>query len=433
MVGIGTKSIEDILAQLDEVSSIKGSNSTGATEKYLVKGELLSISSLAEGGFAEDIYFYKDYTNECVLFDYSRFAMLSRSDKKNSDVFEKMKVDNISKKLWYVTSGLRGNPWENMKDADKNMIIFSNGNWCISKKVEDGEVIPFLIAEEIDYDVAHEMTTKRVDDYKDDFINTREFANKIKDRKELEYSSGLLSRWEQDGLLHLMINTDLSNEYYLYNRMGDNIVITTYFNFEFMGTVNEKVKDELKLEIFDGFKKWNKDYMDKDTDEYQGSEFVELGGKTVNVQIIPKESKNGIPVKVTISSYETGEVEASNRDMKDDGWGINDVGIMRLWKKENYEGHFKFIVAHELGHVMGLGDAYDTAYLDVGIEKDIEYTELEIPSNSIMFGIEALSHQSNYIITPNDIEMLQYANVLCEKQYFYGPDRSIGVIVGGEK
>lgn len=413
---IGVKTIGGILSQFDKVDTVKGSVSSGAVAKYLNKSDSLVISKLTDGGFAQDIYFYKDYENECVMFEYTYLSMLSMGSNEDFDR-EVYETYDITKKLWYVNEGVRGNPWADIKEPENKMIVFSNGKWWLIDKIENGGVIPLALAIKIDEEAASQIKSKEIGEYKDNFVNVKEFANKVKENEGYTYQQSLLSKWEQDGLLHIMINTDIKNNYYLYNRTDDNITINCYVNMQ--GT-DEKVK----MDIINGFKKWSGVYKDD-------KDFVELGGKTVTVKVNVVEHEEGIEINVDKSNEKSimnSTVTTSN------AWKASNVGVVNFYQNYNElndSSTYMFVAAHELGHVIGLGDAYEGAYTNR--HKENEYNPDEVLSESIMMGLEGWDNGNKIVITANEIEMVQYANVLYGKQYFYGDGKSIGITVGGKQ
>ena len=71
-------------------------------------------------------------------------------------------------------------------------------------------------------------------------------------------------------------------------------------------------------------------------------------------------------------------------------------GNKKPYREEYTVTRYKDTAAHEFGHVLGLGDAYDVSWHSAA-----NATTGEVPQNDMM--------RSNGTVTPNDIEMLLYA------------------------
>jgi len=449
----GFVTVKERIKKIEKVPSIKGIFTDGAIEKYLSLKDYPELSGLTEGGFAEDIYLKKDSKNDIMLIisksspDTGVDPTIRISSDDNSNNFNTI---STSTGIEGVPANGTGNTYVGYiagldKDVEKKVINFwYNGIWNVVNipKDEDGAFIPIELVRKMLFGINYKES---------DFVKKTLIANSYEsvnvEKLAITYGMGdLFSSWMMNGVQNYMLNTDMRNGPYTFQRTGDNIYIK--FNIGFKDSTNYAKNDtnikQVEVEefnnnivnyenaIIEGFNMWIDTYS-RGQGEISNYGFGDIN---VSVTITQTNDKNTNKIYI-INSFDKGlyvkhEADKDNEDywqisnVDTKGWKINAIGKMTMYsffksieeydsdgqKKYDPDGHNyykdEYIVTagHEFGHLIGIGDAYEKGLI----------INSEIIANEIMMGGSE--------ITFNDMEMAFLAVLYNRKQDFAGEFKS---------
>lgn len=405
----------DRIAQLEAMPLIYGSISSGAVAKYMVNEDYIALSALTEGGLATDIYLKKDPVRKRMLIEDNFIG-----SESEFGIF----IETEDSFLGILAVGFRtgsNKELQRLSDPHDKVIVWVNGMWSIIKKEKQGEniMIPVELSMRIIRrtgmditKVQSQLTISKINDNTFDSVSIQQLADVLDMKKDL------YSEWEYEGVLNIMINTDMRNGPYKLKREKDNIKIKVDIQFSHQSSMNgdhiineidkenytlNMKNEQYKNAVIKSFCQWSGDY----TEALEGDSIktASFGYKkiTVSVEIVENKFPKRANVTIIRTKLKEGDtVHISN--VRSIQWSIQTLGDMTIYnhcqEEDIVENEFYRQVKHEFGHFMGLGDAYNGA----------EETD-EVTCEDIMW--------NGSIVSSNDIEMLFLAALKNEKQYFY--------------
>lgn len=423
----------DRIAELESMPLIYGSISSGAVPQYMVKKDYAALSALTEGGLAIDICLKKDTVRKRMLIEdnfigpEAEFGILTET----ADSF-----------LGILAVGFKSGSNEELQGLENpqdKVIVWINGVWSIIKKEKQGE--DFMIPVELSMriikrtgmditKIQSQLTMSKINENTFDSVSIQQLADVLNMRKDL------YSEWEYDGVLNIMMNTDMRNGPYKLKREKDIIKIKVDVQFSYQSSMNGdysidgfdkehytlSMKDEqYKNAVIKAFCEWSGDY----TEALKGSSIKTASFGYEKVKVSVEIVENEFPKRANVIIIRTKRKEGDTihiSNVKVNQWSIQTLGDMTIYNHyqkidkntgqatekiiELDETEFYREVRHEFGHFMGLGDAYNGA-----AETD------EVSSEDIMW--------IGHTVSSNDIEMLFLAALKNEKQYFYSNGNKI--------
>ena len=407
---------------IEEIPLIAGYQTSGAIGEYASKDEFPKLALLEEGGYAKDFIFIKDdiVKKAFIVGKSDTTETLDMSSRKHNNSKNELKVPGILAKG--VSDGCN-NALENLDEKDV-LVFWYNGNWCIVKKDNTREeYIPIELAKAVissgncSASIIDKLAKVDIKGIDTEYVSSREMA-KLMDMEKLLYS-----KWEYENILHIMLNTDMFNGPYMLKRTGGNIDITFYAEYiinnnkehifvPFSGT-GINIMGSYTTAIKEGFKKWNVTNPAKSAGEVKGLGDYTIAFK-VDIPEINREKKRTSKVTL-INTYDPNSNKKQISNVETRGWKINNIGTLTMYsffeddQSQNLysKNQYTFVAAHEFGHLLGIGDAYEEN--SDGTYK-IRQTG-EVPIDDIMRG--------GNNITYNNIEMVFLAALKNQKQEFY--------------
>ncbi len=446
---------EKRIERIEKIPLIYGIITSGAIPDYRSKKEYPVLAGLIEGGFATDIYLKKDpvkkkmYINE--LDDENTFrtsGKASQTDPKTKGKYQtELPSDTLLETGEYLPANL------SVEERKKYKLFWYNGNRnVVLRHDEDESLIPIVLAENlvstvpgINSNILNSMP--KIDKNGITYVSSKKLA-------ELLGVSNLYSRWEYHGMLNIMINTLMKESDFKLRRENANIYISLNLRYsdktDYSTKIvplckNSKDSNPVKKLEWSSFK-YDNNHEKKGIDSYlqairnakdiwggnyQLNEKSDMGGYANIILNFDLSLSSSISNFNTIikNSIEESAINNSHCDIGS-SWQINNIGNIFLYNRFEYEisetafielldiEDYKLIAAHEMGHLMGLGESY----YDYVVNND------EIPHNNIMEVID-INNSSNKVFS-NDIELLFLASLLNKKQYYGTGDghlQSIGI------
>lgn len=204
----------------------------------------------------------------------------------------------------------------------------------------------------------------------------------------------LYNKFFKNTLSRYLKNTYKKNQFGKYplevNVSNNTIKISV--TFKFIGTLQDKRYNDRK------FYKTYKQLFLKGIEDYWGKDFT-VFGYDVKIKVDAKESKNnGIPVTMH-DSY--GKSVASLSFSPQVGM-YGGIDIFTGDHRTNYfysQDDFKYVAAHEFGHILGVDDIYDTQYSSSVVSI---FNEFNTPVKNVDVEMFLLAFVYNKIITYAD-------------------------------
>jgi len=408
-------SAKERIERIESIAPVKGIQTSGAISRYITKEDFPQLAGLTEGGFAVDIHLIMDHDNEKAMI----FGVPGAGEASgNRDYLS----DSGVYASGVLASGVSDGSAAALASLDDNdvIIFWYNGIWNIIKNVQGKEeYIPADLARSVIASTGEnverimgKLSSEVLPGTDYESVDSRQIA------KLLGMEEALYSRWSNEGVINIMLNTHMKDGPYQLKRTGQNIRITMYrqFSNQSSGTVKAIPGIEGNAAYYkcidEGFKKWS--------GNYQASTYANFGDdKSVDVTVVTLDAANNkIPADVIIiNSIDDGAHLSKVALPYGAYWKINNIGKMTIYNHEyirNYSREeYINIASHEFGHLVGVGDAYGNPYEDNVGNND------ETPGEDIMRG-------GGYI-SENDIEMVFLAALKNQKQYFYNDEKG-GVI-----
>ncbi|HIT86331.1 MAG TPA: hypothetical protein IAB62_00795 [Candidatus Coprocola pullicola] len=415
----GFVSPQQRIAKIEAVPVLSGYQTSGAIVKYASKYESSSIAVLTEGSFASDFVLEKDDKNKKMLIDTTVKKDIDKLEEEDTVLKEIQLPEGVL--AWGISDGCN----EALTQLEeKNVLVFwYNGNWNIVKKDNlKQDYIPIALAEKVINSMKIKDTSSILKGLKKEKLKNMEYASVS--AEELAYAMGikeeLYSKWVFHDVVHIMLNTDMYMGPYQLKRMDGTITVTFYteyknknnFGDEYISVegIQNNAMGAYFMAITEGFKKWNIKNPQKSHGELAGLGEYDIHF-VVNIDTINQKKKHTAMINV-INTYDKYTKNKQISHVSNTQWKINHVGIMTMYSffgdnaiENRYtREQYMQVAAHEFGHLLGIGDAYE----ENGVAK-IQPTE-EVPMEDIMRG--------GSVITYNHIEMIFLAALKNEKQYF---------------
>lgn len=425
-------SSEERIKRIEGIPLIYGYQTSGANVQFAEKENFPGLGLLTEGGFATDFILIRDNERRRMIIPGVSGGAIS-SDVSGADTTDAQRRvhgssnNSVQGILAHgVSNGLKAKLNEH-NDTDV-FVFWYNGNWNIVKKDNTREgYIPVDLAQRVitsggfqASDILPKLNKKILKHTDYESVSSEDMARLMGMKDEL------YSRWEFEGVLHIMLNTHMKDGHYLFKRWNDGIEIK--FNIDWESVTEGKipvrnigmdytVKGQYHKAIIEGFERWGNGSFSKLPNSPSN-----LGVDTINVSVkIIKQDRNKRSTNVinVINLYDeyTKTKQVSNVNIGS-GWRINNVGKMTMYNffeqpKDNgeyYSGYNKEgyvnVACHEFGHLVGLGDAYGADNSGNSLTTQAK----ELTSGSIMWAGSSIT----YI----EIEMIFLAALKNEMQFF---------------
>lgn len=407
----GYISSEVRIKRLESIPLIYGTLTSGAVSRYYKKEDFPRIAGLKDGGYAKNLYLKKDLKNKRMRIE----------DK----TIEYQKEESC---FGILASGRANGSRNKLEDLGKKekVIFWCNGVWAIIEKhMEQGfALIPTELARSVIAGVHNQINNmmsklKWISFGNQEYVSSKELADLLK-------LDDLYSYWVFEGILHVMLNTDMRKGPYKLKRIEDKISICLDLKFinesnrAGKGTVYkiEGIDDILSIdnfikyvaEIKKAFLSWEGVYVQDETAKFGYSTIA------ISIELLNDTYEKNAEVSViNTKSQQDTSLHISNVEQLSGSWTINNLGHMNIYNHcqlddsivvELDKNEYSRTAAHEFGHFIGLGDAYNGC----------QATD-EVKENDIMW--------NGSIISSNDIEMILLAALKSEKQYYYSDGAKI--------